>query len=287
MSRGELVEIGGGFRVPEIMAETGARLVEVGTTNRTRRADYERAVTHGHRARAQGARVELPDDRVRRDDAGRRARRRSDRRWSSTRARDCSTRRRRGSRARPAWLRDEPGVRQCLDAGAALVTFSGRQAARRAAGRRHRRPPRPRRPVQGPPARPARCGPTRRRSRPAAGRARVPRRRRRHRSRSGAWRRRRSTSCGRAPRQIARHRCRGAKVVDTEAVAGAGSLPGLDIPSVGVAVEARRRRPRRRATCASNGVVARIDDRPRRVRPPHRRSRRRRRLTAALLVAVG
>lgn len=44
VSRGELVEIGGGFRVPEVIEQSGAQLYGVGTTNRTRAADYERAV---------------------------------------------------------------------------------------------------------------------------------------------------------------------------------------------------------------------------------------------------
>lgn len=125
VSRGELVEIGGGFRIPEILATSGARLVEVGTTNRTRREDYEQAVTsdtalllkvHQSNYRITGfteavavtALAELgPTVAV---DLG-----------SGLLDAACPWL----ADGPPAWLRDEPGVRQTLAAGAGLVTFSG------------------------------------------------------------------------------------------------------------------------------------------------------------------
>lgn len=128
VSRGELVEIGGGFRVPDVMERSGARLIEVGTTNRTRLADFERAVDeHGDDAgvvlqvhqsnykivgfteaprTAELATLDRPlvadigsgllDSRCPWLDGG-----------------------------PPGWLDDEPAARQTLEAGADLITFSG------------------------------------------------------------------------------------------------------------------------------------------------------------------
>ena len=256
VSRGELVEIGGGFRVPEIMAESGCRLVEVGTTNRTRRADYEREVrtetalvlkVHASNYRMVGFTEATPVTELATlgppvmvdagsgllDDGTP---------WLPT---------------KPPWLHDEPGVRQAIADGATLVTFSGDKllggpqagivvgSADAVAT------------LAAPPAR-ARCGRASSPSRPfSTSRSRTsPVTRRR--SRCGGWRPPRSTACGPAPRRSPRA-VPAAKVVDTEAVAGGGSLPGLTIPSVGVAAE-NADPSRVVARLRDLGVVARIAD---------------------------
>jgi L-seryl-tRNA(Ser) seleniumtransferase len=142
VSRGELVEIGGGFRIPEVMAQSGARLVEVGTTNRTRLDDYRRAVTddaelilkvHQSNYRIVGftetvgveALAGLGPPVVADIGSG---------------LLDATTPWLTGGP--PPWLLGEPAARQTLAAGAALVTFSGDKLlggpqAGVIAGRRH------------------------------------------------------------------------------------------------------------------------------------------------------
>ena len=124
VSRGELVEIGGGVRIPEIVRRAGARLIEVGTTNRTRAADFEAPLAEGRATVVlrvhpsnfrQAGFTEAPD-------AGG-ARRRSPTRT----ARSSSTTSGRGALldTERFGLAHEPMPRERLAAGADLVTFSG------------------------------------------------------------------------------------------------------------------------------------------------------------------
>ncbi len=125
ISRGQLIEIGGSFRIPDILAQSGARLVEVGTTNRTRLGDYEEAVgpetaalmrVHTSNFRAVGFTEEVGIAAL------------------------CELGRRHGmpviddlgsgvlsarGDAFGALLADEPAARDSVAAGAALVCFSG------------------------------------------------------------------------------------------------------------------------------------------------------------------
>jgi L-seryl-tRNA(Ser) seleniumtransferase len=255
VSRGELVEIGGGFRVPDVMAESGARLVEVGTTNRTRRADYERALTpetalilrvHASNYRMIGFVESAPVEQLTGlgppvvVDIG-------------SGLLDETTP---WLAERPAWLRDEPGARQCLAAGAALVTFSGDKLlggpqAGVIAGRADLVATVARHPL----ARAVRADKMALAALQSVALAylagdgdAVP-----------LWR------MAATPVAVLRERAEAlassvpaAKVVDTEAVAGGGSLPGLTIPSCGVAVEV----PDADAALAalrSSGIVARVD----------------------------
>lgn len=127
VSRSELVEIGGSFRVPDVMAQSGARLVEVGTTNRTRRSDYERAVAtdpdlalalkvHQSNYKIVGFTEATPVSELVDlgvpvvDDIG-----------SGLLDAACPWL----ADGPPAWLADEPAAKQTLAAGADLVMFSG------------------------------------------------------------------------------------------------------------------------------------------------------------------
>ena len=132
VSRGELVEIGGGFRIPDVLVQSGAALVEVGTTNRTRLDDYRRAVAGGGWAQAEGAalvlKVHTSNYRI----------------TGFTEGVDAGALAGLGvpvvadigsglldaacpwlAAGPPAWLVGEPAARQTLAGGAAVVTFSG------------------------------------------------------------------------------------------------------------------------------------------------------------------
>ena len=116
VSRGELVEIGGSFRVPDVIASGGARLVAVGTTNRTRRADYAAAIGPHTAVLLQ---VHTSNFRM----EGFVARASTDELVGLARGRELAVVVDQGS---GAWVDagEEPGVREAVAAGADVVTFS-------------------------------------------------------------------------------------------------------------------------------------------------------------------
>jgi L-seryl-tRNA(Ser) seleniumtransferase len=123
ISRGELVEIGGGFRVPDVMAQSGAILREVGTTNRTRAADYAAAISERTalilRVHPSNFRIEGFTERAALGELVE-----IGRRFDVPVAEDLGS----GwfsSGETPAALADEPAVRGSVAAGAAVVMFSG------------------------------------------------------------------------------------------------------------------------------------------------------------------
>ena len=232
VSRGELVEIGGGFRVPEVMAQSGARLVEVGTTNRTHTLDYQRAVDSGdvglvlkvHQSNyrivgftaavAVGALAALGPPVV--VDLG-------------SGLLDAATPWL--PDGPPSWLANEPAARQTLEAGAALVTFSGDKLlggpqAGIIAGRADLVDACAKHPM----ARALRPGALVLSSLQETALAYL----RRDGDAIPFWRM--ATVSVDALRRRAEALGVG-EPVETVAIAGAGSLPGLDIPSAGIAVD--------------------------------------------------
>jgi len=258
VSRGELVEIGGGFRVPEVMSESGARLVEVGTTNRTRRADYEAAVgadtavvlkVHASNYRIVGFAESTPVADLT-DlgppvvfDAG-------------SGLLDATTP---WLDERPSWLADEPGVRQAVAEGAAIVTFSGDKLlggpqAGVIVGHRDLLD----RVAAHPLARAVRADKMTLAALQAVALTYL-------RGDAGAlplWRMATLSLDALVERAaLVAEAVPGASVARTEAVAGGGSLPGLTIPSAGVVVAAPGSRADDvAARLRAAGVVARVEE---------------------------
>jgi len=128
VSRGEEIEIGGSFRLPELMAASGAALVEVGTTNRTRLSDYERVAADAAvilKVHPSNYRLEGFAESVSYADLA-----------AFTNQAEVPLIADVGSGlldenvpwlpgSPPSWLKEEPGVKQTLKAGADVVLFSG------------------------------------------------------------------------------------------------------------------------------------------------------------------
>ena len=129
VSRGELIEIGGGFRLPEVMAASGAWLVEVGTTNRTHGDDYLRALTSSTAAilkvHTSNYQVVGFTEEVGLSQLVALARPVGVPVIADVGSGLLDTHPSWLASPPPAWLAREPGVHQALEAGAELVVFSG------------------------------------------------------------------------------------------------------------------------------------------------------------------
>ena len=128
VSRSELVEIGGGFRIPDVMDRSGAGLVEVGTTNRTRRDDYERAIADPHNDVGLVLQVHQSNYRIVGFTEAPRTGELADLGVPlvvDTGSGLLDSRCPWLEGGPPVWLADEPAARQTLDSGAGLVSFSG------------------------------------------------------------------------------------------------------------------------------------------------------------------